>query len=83
MLGQAHERSLFIYLFYNIAFIYVFIVWLGRGILWHLQKFLQCIKYIILGFTPSPGEELILNVGLAITFKVLYFMLSHLSHVFL
>jgi hypothetical protein len=26
-----------------------FIVVLGGGTLWHLQRFLQCIKYVILG----------------------------------
>jgi hypothetical protein len=30
-----------------------FIVLLGRGTLWHLQKSLQCIRYIILEFFPS------------------------------
>jgi hypothetical protein len=31
----------------------VFIVVLSGGTLWHLQRFLQCIKYIILEFTLS------------------------------
>jgi hypothetical protein len=30
-----------------------FIVVLGGNTLWHLQNFLQCIKYIILELTPS------------------------------
>jgi hypothetical protein len=30
-----------------------FIVVLGGSTLWHLQRFLQCIKYITLEFTPS------------------------------
>jgi hypothetical protein len=31
----------------------VFIIVLSRGTLWHLQRFFQYIKYIILEFTPS------------------------------
>jgi hypothetical protein len=31
-----------------------FIVVQGKGILWHLQRFLQYINYIILEFTPPP-----------------------------
>jgi hypothetical protein len=34
-------------------FLFLFIVVLGGSTLWHLQKFLQCIKYITLEFTPS------------------------------
>jgi hypothetical protein len=33
-----------------VIFFPFFIVLLGGVTLWHLQKFLQCIKYIILGF---------------------------------
>jgi hypothetical protein len=33
--------------------IFSFIVVLGGDTLWHLQRFLQCIKCIILEFTPS------------------------------
>jgi hypothetical protein len=38
----------------KMRFIY-FIVVLGGGTLGYLQKFLQCIKYMILKFTPSAA----------------------------
>jgi hypothetical protein len=39
------------FLFFFI-FIFPFIVVLGGGTLWHLQKFLQCTNYIILEYFP-------------------------------
>jgi hypothetical protein len=40
--------------FVNLCFTYLFfIIMLGRGTLWHLQKFLQYIKHIIFQLTPS------------------------------
>jgi hypothetical protein len=40
--------------------IFSFIVVVGEGTLWHLQRFLQCIKYITLKITPhhSPLSPL-------------------------
>jgi hypothetical protein len=32
-----------------------FITMLGGSTLWHLQRFLQCIKHIMLEFTPSTA----------------------------
>jgi hypothetical protein len=34
-------------------YFYFFIIVLGGGTLEYLQKFLQCIKYVIFEFTPS------------------------------
>jgi hypothetical protein len=39
-----------------------FIVVLGGGTLWHLQKFLKCIKYILLEFTPLLFSFLVADI---------------------
>jgi hypothetical protein len=41
-------------------FLFYFAVVLDAGTLWHLQKFLQNIRYITLEFTPSPLHSLVL-----------------------
>jgi hypothetical protein len=38
----------------NYKTLFFFIVVLDGSTLWHLQKFLQCIKYIILNSRPPP-----------------------------
>jgi hypothetical protein len=40
---------------YSYIFILLFIVVLGRGTLEYLQRFLQCITYLILEFTTSAA----------------------------
>jgi hypothetical protein len=43
----------------SIDFFLILFIVLGGGTLWHLQKFLQCIKYIILEFTPPPFSSIL------------------------
>jgi hypothetical protein len=38
-----------------ILFTFFFIIVLNGSALWHLQRFLQGVKYIILEFTPSTA----------------------------
>jgi hypothetical protein len=53
-----------------------FIVVLGGDTLWHLQRFLQCVNYIILEFTsstlyfiPSPPIHGTVSTGIIFAFK--------------
>jgi hypothetical protein len=39
--------------FWSILFYFPLLLCWGRGTLWHLHRFLQCMKCIILEFTPS------------------------------
>jgi hypothetical protein len=65
-----------------------FIGVLGGGTLWHLQRFLQCIRYIILGFTPSssplspsPLIHGIVTTGITIPMTCMYrHFFLHCSH---
>jgi hypothetical protein len=75
--GEIMESPGSVYIFY-------FIVELGRGTLWHLQRFLQYIKYIILEFAlstifllspPSPDLRNTFN-------KYLFSIYIHLYTVF-
>jgi hypothetical protein len=47
------------FFFMCITFFFIFIIVLGMGTLWHLQKFLQCVKYIKLEFGPSTCIEIL------------------------
>jgi hypothetical protein len=63
-----------------------FIVVLGGGTLWHLQRFLQCIKYSILEFTPytsllhSPSS-IPGTVSTSIIFAFTYMFTYYLHHI--
>jgi hypothetical protein len=53
VLTVGHFTSLFFLMVQHLVFLNFILYCCVVGTLWHLQKFLQCIKYIILEFTPS------------------------------
>jgi hypothetical protein len=72
-------------LYQSTFFCPLFIVVLGGGTLWHLWRFLQCIKYITLEFTPStiflypfPPIPGILSTGIFVAFTYFCTQLHHI-----
>jgi hypothetical protein len=70
----------------HLFFFFFLIVVLCRGTLWHLQKFLQCIKYITLEFPPStslshcppiPGS---VSTGIIFAFICMFIHCLHFIH---
>jgi hypothetical protein len=68
---------------YSSKLFFLFLHCCARGTLWHLQKFLQCIKYIILKFStpitllyllsPTPGT---VSTSLIFPFTHMYMVFS-------
>jgi hypothetical protein len=65
--------------FSNSFSFFSFIIVLGEGTLWKLQRFLQCIKNTILEFIPStdllyppPPIPRIVSTGIVFTFTYIY-----------